>query len=112
MANLRISAGIRAGVVKGSDDGQGNRAFRAERAITRAEAAAILDRCLALADDGRPMTFDDAGSVPAWSVQSVVNTTAAGLLPVYADNTVRPYDPVTREEAAVMLYGMLCRKGS
>ena len=106
-----VAAGILSGVVKGSDDGQGNRAFRAERAITRAEAAAILDRCLALADDGRPMTFDDAGSVPAWSVQSVVNTTAAGLLPVYADNTVRPYDPVTREEAAVMLYGMLCRKG-
>ena len=106
-----MAAGIQSGVVTGSALGRGSRAFGAARAATRAEAAAILARCLALADDGRPMTFDDAGSVPAWSVQSVVNTTAAGLLPVYADNTVRPYDPVTREEAAVMLYGMLCRKG-
>ena len=106
-----MAAGILSGVVEGSDDGSGNRVFRADSAITRAEAAAILDRCLALADDGREMAFSDSGAVPAWSAQSVVNCVANGLLPVFSDNTVRPMDAVTREDAAVMLYEMLNRKG-
>lgn len=106
-----VAAGILSGVVEGSDDGSGNRVFRADSAITRAEAAAILDRCLALADDGREMAFSDSGAVPAWSAQSVVNCVANGLLPVFSDNTVRPMDAVTREDAAVMLYEMLNRKG-
>ena len=73
-----VAAGILSGVVEGSDDGSGNRVFRADSAITRAEAAAILDRCLALADDGREMAFSDSGAVPAWSAQSVVNCVANG----------------------------------
>lgn len=104
-----VAAGILSGVVEGSDDGSGNRVFRAESAITRAEAAAILDRCLSLTDDGREMAFSDSGTVPAWAAQSVVNCAATGLLPVFSDNTVRPLEAVTREDAAVMLYEMLSR---
>lgn len=104
-----VAAGILSGVVEGSDDGSGNRVFRAETAITRAEAAAILDRCLALADDGREMAFSDRDTVPAWARQSVVNCAATGLLPVFSDNTVRPLEAVSREDAAVMLYEMLNR---
>ncbi len=102
-----VAAGILSGVVEGSDDGLGNRVFQAENAITRAEAAAIVDRCLSLTDDRREMAFADRDEVPAWAAQSVVNTTAAGLLPVFSDNTVRPTAAVTREDAAVMLYQML-----
>lgn len=102
-----VAAGILSGVVHGSDDGKGNREFRAESSITRAEAAAILDRCLSLADDGRTMTFADSDTVPAWAAQSVVNCTSAGILPVFSDNTVRAEEAVTREDAAVMLYEML-----
>ena len=105
-----VAAGILSGVVEGSDDGSGNRVFLAENVITRAEAAAILDRCLSLADDGREMVFSDSETVPAWAAQSVVNCTATGLMPVFSDNTVRPLDAVTREDAAVMLYEMLSRK--
>lgn len=102
-----VAAGILSGVVEGSDDGLGNRVFQAENAITRAEAAAIVDRCLSLTDDRRGMAFADRDEVPAWAAQSVVNTTAAGLLPVFSDNTVRPSAVVTREDAAVMLYEMM-----
>ena len=105
-----VAAGILSGVVEGSDDGSGNRVFRADSTITRAEAAAILDRCLSLTDDGREMAFSDSGAVPAWAAQSVVNCAANGLLPVFSDNTVRPLEAVTREDAAVMLYEMLNRK--
>lgn len=102
-----VAAGILSGVVEGSDDGLGNRVFQAENAITRAEAAAIVDRCLSLTDDRREMAFADRDEVPTWAAQSVVNTTAAGLLPVFSDNTVRPTAAVTREDAAVMLYEMM-----
>ncbi|MBR6575203.1 MAG: S-layer homology domain-containing protein [Clostridia bacterium] len=101
-----VAAGILSGVVEGSDDGGGNRAFRAASAVTRAEAAAIADRCLSLADDGREMAFADGETVPAWARQSVVNCAARGFLEA-EDNTVRAGEALTREEAAVMLYGML-----
>ena len=85
----------------------GNRVFRAEDGITRAEAAAILNRCLTLADDGREPAFADEDTVPAWARQAVVNCSVRGLLPTFADGTVRAGDVVTREDAAVMLYEML-----
>lgn len=102
-----VAAGILSGVVQGSDDGQGNRAFLAQNAITRAEAAAIADRSLSLADDGREMTFADSHTVPVWAAQSVINCTARGILPVGEDNTVCADEPLTRADAALMLYRML-----
>ena len=101
-----VAAGILSGVVEGSDDGTGNRAFRAASAVTRAEAAAMADRALSLADDGRVMAFADGDSLPDWARQSVVNCAAAGILPV-SGNAVRGADALTREEAALMLYGMM-----
>ncbi|MBQ4578347.1 MAG: S-layer homology domain-containing protein [Clostridia bacterium] len=101
-----VAAGILSGVVEGSDDGSGNRAFRAHSAVTRAEAAAIADRCLGLVDDGREAAFADRESLPAWAKQSVVNCAAAGILPL-TDNAVRAEEALTREEAALMLYGMM-----
>lgn len=106
-AQSYVAAGILSGVVQGSDDGQGNRAFLAHNAITRAEAAAIADRSLGLADDGRAMTFADSDTVPAWAAQSVVNCTALGMLPANEDNTICADQPLTRADAAVMLYEML-----
>ncbi len=108
-AQSYVAAGLLSGVVQGSADGLGNRVFRAQDAITRAEAAAIVDRCLTLPDDGREMAFADREEVPAWAAQSVVNTTAGGLVPVFSDNTVRANAPVTRRDAALMLYAMLSK---
>ncbi len=104
-----VAAGLLCGVVEGSEDGSGNRVFRAERPITRAEAAAIVDRCLAMPDDGREMAFADRDDIPAWAAQSVVNAASGGLLPVFSDNTVRPNEALTRQDAALMLYAMLER---
>ena len=82
-------------------------AFRAASAVTRAEAAAIADRSLALADDGRGLTFADSDTVPVWAAQSVVNCSALGMLPVREDNTICADEMLTRADAAVMLYEML-----
>lgn len=102
-----VAAAMVSGVVCGEPDGSGNRVFRAQDTITRAEAAAIIDRALALPDDGREMAFADASAVPAWAAQNVVNCTAAQVLPVFEDNTVRCAQAVTREDAVSMLYAML-----
>lgn len=101
-----VAAGILSGVVQGSDDGTGNRAFHANAAVTRAEAAAMADRSLDLTDDGREAVFADADTLPAWAKQSVIDCAVRGLLEV-EDNNVRAGDALTREEAALMLYGML-----
>ena len=102
-----VAAAMTSGVVCGAPDGSGNRVFRAGDAITRAEASALIDRALALPDDGREMSFADNGGVPAWAAQNVVNCVAAQVLPVFSDNTVRCGDAVTRADAVEMLYAMM-----
>lgn len=102
-----VAAAVVGGVIRGEPDGGGNRVFRGADAITRAEAAAIIDRALALPDDGREMAFADAGAVPAWAAQEVVNCAAAQVLPVFDDNTVRCASAVTREDAVQMLWCMM-----
>jgi len=106
-----VAAGILSGVVQGSDDGQGNRAFLAQNAVTRAEAAAIADRSLHLTDDGRSLSFADRDTVPQWAAQSVVNCAALGMLSAAEDNTISADQMLTRADAAVMLYEMLNYQG-
>ncbi|MBR5390764.1 MAG: S-layer homology domain-containing protein [Clostridia bacterium] len=103
-----VAAGLTSGVIRGISDGLGNRAFYGDQIITRAEAAAILDRALTLPRDGRVPAFCDAEEIPGWAKQSVANATAAGILPAFSDNTVRCGNAVTREDAAMMLYHALC----
>ncbi len=103
-----IAAALHSGIVNGERTAQGNHIFRASDPITRAEAAGIIDRALMLTDDGRTTSFSDAAQVPAWASQSLANTTAIGLVPVFSDNTVRADAAVTREDAVTMLYEVLC----
>lgn len=103
-----VAAAINCGVICGESGDDGNKVFRANDPITRAEAASILDRAIKLAADGREMCFADNEDVPAWAEQSIVNTTAAGILSVFEDNTVRASEKVTREDAALMLHEAVC----
>ena len=102
-----VAAAITSGVIYGEQDGSGNRVFRADDAITRGEAAAIIDRALDLPDDGREMAFADTANVPAWAAQYMVNTTAAEVMPVFSDNTVRCDTSVTRADAVQILCSVL-----
>ena len=102
-----MAAAISVGAVEGERDGLGNRVFSASRPITRGEAAAILTRLLALPRDGRQSAFADSESIPDWAAQPLCSANAAGILPVFADGTIRCSQVVTREDAAVMLYQAL-----
>jgi len=102
-----VAAALNCGVICGEAAADGNRGFRAGDGITRAEAASIIDRALELTDDGRIPTFRDTAALPQWATQSVINTTAAGIVSVFSDNTVRADSTVTRGDAVDMLYQML-----
>ncbi len=103
-----VAAAINCGVICGDSADDGNKVFRANDYITRAEAAAILDRAIGLNDENRVMTFADTDTVPAWAEQSLINTTVNGIISVYDDNTIKAGNYVTREDVATMLYESIC----
>lgn len=107
-AKAASAAALHAGIVNGSPDGSGSRILRADDAITRAEAAAILDRAAQLPPDQLTSTvFTDSGEIPAWATQAVINTANAGILNTSNTGAVRPNDPLTRAEAVRMVYRAL-----
>jgi len=103
-----VAAAINCGVICGENSNDGNKVFRANDYITRAEAAAILDRAMGLSNENRIMTFADSDTVPAWAEQSLINTTVNGIISVYDDNTIKADSSVTREDVAKMLYETIC----
>ncbi len=99
-----IAAAVSSGVVYGQTGDDGNRIFRAGDTVTRAEAASIIQRAARMTTDGRTMDFADADAVPTWAAQAVTTVSAAEIMEAYPDQTIRPNDPVTREDAVKMLY--------
>lgn len=97
----KISAWAEKGYIKGYDDGM----FRPDQSITRAEFAALLNRCFGFTS-GVTERFSD---VPqnAWYAGEISKAKAAGYLTGYPDGTVRPDSRITREEAASMIAHVL-----
>lgn len=101
-----IAAALDSQIVTGEKQESGNRIFRASDAITKAETAVIIDRILELGDDGRTPEYTDAGSIPEWATQAVINTVSAGYLPLESDGSFSPYSPMTREDTVRCLYNV------
>ena len=103
-----------AGYVSGYEDGT----FRPDRSVTRAEFSVIMNRVLGLQSNtwggiqnaiSNPVSFQD---VPAtsWYGPAVRNCVRAGIIAGYDSEHFGPEDPVTRQQAAVILsrsYGLL-----
>ena len=90
-----VSSALRAGLVQGSYDQEGQVVFQAHSPITAAEAAVLLDRAIQVTDVADVFAPD----VPAWCSQAVSNLDSCGAMPVSADLN----SPLTRAQAAVML---------
>lgn len=91
---------------RGIFQGTGAETFSPEMQLTREQAAKVL--CTALDfmgiafESGNAKTFLDADTISPWAKEFVDRASAADLL-LGDGETFRPQDPVTREEAAVML---------
>lgn len=102
-----VIAAVHHGIIEGYPDGT----LRPHTPINRAEALKILlltanaDRVLAEfgPDDLPPPSFPD---VPpdAWFALHIAQGQALGLLEGYPDGTFRPQQPITRAEAAKLIY--------
>lgn len=82
--------------------GYGNGMYKPDQQISRGELMALINRMFNFQAESS-LTFKD---VPASSplYPEVRKGTAAGYITGYSDGTIRPGKPVTRQEAAVMLY--------
>jgi len=101
-AESTIQKWVSEGTIKGYEDGT----FRPERPITRAEIAALVNRKLGVAAATRPAAFTDLPS-EGWQYAPLAAAVERGYIKGYEDGSIRPDEPVTRQELAVMLDGIM-----
>ena len=97
-----VNALAAAGFLAGYSDGT----FRPNRAVTRAECAAILAK-LSGETAAEPATFPDVQT--HWAREAIALAQEKGWVSGYTDGTFRPNSSVTRSEAVVMLNHFLGR---
>lgn len=100
-----VSSALKAGLVQGSQNEEGQVVFQAGSPITKAEASVLLDRMLRISDVAEP-TF--AGTdVPAWASQSAANLASCGVLQADSSGTLGLSGTLTRADTAELLCGAL-----
>lgn len=87
----------KAGYVTGYEDGT----FRPDQTVTRAEFAAIMNQVLDLRTPAW-VSYDDV-PLTSWYASAVRNCVKAGIIAGYDSKHFGPNDPVTRQQAAVIL---------
>lgn len=101
-----VSSLSKIGAVKGYPDGS----FKPQNAVTRAEFAAMLSSfTFALAGDGESVKFDDVRAADWYS--SVVTEAARKGLILGFEGKFSPNDKIKREDAALIIYRLLIKKG-
>jgi len=99
-AEAEIKAALKAGVVKGCGDGT----FKPHRNVTRAEFVVMLANALKLEGvSGALGGFADSERIGAWAIPAFSQAVRAGIVHGYADGTIRPNEPLTRAQLAVLL---------
>lgn len=102
-----VAYGLEHGILSGETTDAGL-CFQAGAAITRSQAAAVLDRALSLTDAPYDLTtYSDADQIPVWSAQGLSNLQARGILTGFEDGTLRPYESLTRDQCAQILCNVL-----
>ena len=95
-ARNEINRWIGRGILQGDANGS----FKPDDAISRAEFAAIINRIFKYQDQSGTVFSDIKGG--EWYAADIDKAAAAGVLKG-SDGKARPKDPVSRQEAAVML---------
>ena len=97
------AAGVAEGLIQGRSTAQGA-AFQGEEPITLTQAATMLNRALALGDVDLDVWFADRAAAPSWAAQAVGNMEALSVLSVGSFGGEGLEQPVTRADAARMLW--------
>jgi hypothetical protein len=96
-AEPQISYWLNKGIVKGYPDGT----FAPHNSITRAEFITLINKMLGF-NDTEQVAFNDVSSTD-WFYEEVSKARAAGYITGYEDNSLRPGNPIKREEVAVVI---------
>ncbi len=100
-ASTQLQEWLDKGILKGYTDGS----VKPDDPITRAEFTALANKVFGFTHEAG-ITYSD---VPyhSWYQHEISKGTAAGYIKGYENGTFKPNQPITREEAAVMLDRML-----
>ena len=90
------------GIVSGYAGNDGTE-FRSTSAVTRAEAAVIVDKLLSLPKSESEYEFSDASSIPDWADSSVQSLCACGILNGTGSGVIEPDSVLTKGQAAEMI---------
>ncbi|MGC5324985.1 S-layer homology domain-containing protein, partial [Brevibacillus sp. SYSU BS000544] len=99
-----VQVALSKGIIKGYDD----KTFKPDKSITRAEAAAILDRILKQKSSTN-LTLSDKKTWPKWASASITNIVGLGLIDPIGEK-FEPNKPTTRAVFVVALYRILEKK--
>lgn len=101
-----VSRAAKAGLIKGDTKGYVN----PDKAVSRADIAVMVDRAMNMKGNFTETTnlkFKDAGSVPAYALESVKRMTKYGIIAGKSDNTFAPSEYADRATSSVFVYRML-----
>jgi hypothetical protein len=103
-----IKAAYYYGLLKGSDDGQGNLYMYPDNFITRAEAMVIIGRAFGISEF-TPAQYTDNSEIPSWAFDTLSYYTEAEVLNGYPDNTIRPNGYLSRAETSAIIYRLFTK---
>jgi hypothetical protein len=92
-------------------DGVNDNSFAPDALVTRAEFAAIAVRSLGIETGRDTLPFSDVHDSD-WYAAPLATAYANGLLTGYEDGTIRPGQPITRQEAIVIMERAMSLTGS
>lgn len=96
-AEKQLREWVQSGLLKGDNNG----AYNPDKAITRAELISLINRAFGFTEKV-DIHFTDI-DFSNWAYIQVAIAVQAGYTHGYEDNTIRTDQPITREEAAVMI---------
>lgn len=96
-AESRIKEAVKTGFVSGYQDGT----FKPDRTITRVEFATLLNKAMKIERTAKIGLSDVKEG--DWFYEQVQKSVASGFFSGYENNTFRPNNPITRQEAAKVI---------
>ncbi|URN92542.1 MAG: S-layer homology domain-containing protein [Candidatus Pristimantibacillus lignocellulolyticus] len=86
--------------------------YKPNKDVTRAEFMTFINRAFGLTGTATLNYSDVQSSTNKWYVKEIGKAVQAGYVKGYTDNTIRPNDLITRQEAAVMLSNLVKDTGA